>query len=106
MQELRELQKTPSADYTAAPLENNLFEWHFTIRGPPDSDFTHGIYHGKIFLPPEYPFKPPDFLLLTPNGRFEVGKKICLSISGYHPETWQPSWSSKVLHFQFWRFFF
>lgn len=30
-----------------------------------------------------------------PNGRFEVGKKICLSISGHHPETWQPSWSSK-----------
>lgn len=30
-----------------------------------------------------------------PNGRFEVGKKICLSISGHHPETWQPSWSSE-----------
>lgn len=35
------------------------------------------------------------FLYLQPNGRFEVGKKICLSISAYHPETWQPSWSSK-----------
>lgn len=31
------------------------------------------------------------------NGRFEVGKKICLSISGHHPETWQPSWSSEYL---------
>ena len=31
-----------------------------------------------------------------PNGRFEVGKKICLSISGYHPETWQPSWSIRT----------
>lgn len=34
-------------------------------------------------------------LPLKANGRFEVGKKICLSISGHHPETWQPSWSSK-----------
>jgi ubiquitin-conjugating enzyme E2 J1 len=26
------------------------------------------------------------------NGRFEVGTKICLSISAYHEETWQPAW--------------
>jgi ubiquitin-conjugating enzyme E2 J1 len=30
-----------------------------------------------------------------PNGRFEVGKKICLSITGHHPEYWQPAWGSK-----------
>ncbi|NXD14840.1 UB2J1 enzyme, partial [Nothocercus nigrocapillus] len=35
-------------------------------------------------------------LLLKANGRFEVGKKICLSISGHHPETWQPSWSIRT----------
>merc|ERR1719204_1643015 len=40
--------------------------------------------------------KPPDIIILTPNGRFEVGKKICLSISGHHPETWQPSWSIRT----------
>jgi len=47
-------------------------------------------------LPQEYPFKPPNIVLLTPNGRFEVGKKICLSISAHHPETWQPSWSIRT----------
>ncbi|KAF5892613.1 ubiquitin-conjugating enzyme E2 J1, partial [Clarias magur] len=75
---------------------DNLFEWHFSVRGPPDSDFDGGIYHGRIVLPPEYPMKPPSIILLTPNGRFEVGKKICLSISGHHPETWQPSWSIRT----------
>ena len=34
---------------------------------------------------------------LQPNGRFETGKKICLSMSAHHPETWQPSWSSKFV---------
>ena len=34
--------------------------------------------------------------IFQPNGRFEVGKKICLSISGHHPETWQPSWSIRT----------
>ena len=36
------------------------------------------------------------FIFLQPNGRFETGKKICLSISGHHPETWQPSWSIRT----------
>ena len=35
-------------------------------------------------------------VILQPNGRFETNKKICLSISGYHPETWQPSWSIRT----------
>merc|ERR1719334_2291997 len=83
-------------DYQAAPLEENLFEWHFTVRGPGDTDFEGGIYHGRIIVPTDYPMKPPDIIVLTPNGRFEVGKKICLSISGHHPETWQPSWSIRT----------
>lgn len=46
-------------------LQDNLFEWHFTVRGPPDSDFAGGRYHGRITLPPEYPMKPPSIMLLT-----------------------------------------
>ncbi len=47
------------------PFQDNLFEWHFTIRGPADSEFEGGIYHGRIVLPPEYPMKPPSIILLT-----------------------------------------
>jgi hypothetical protein len=28
-----------TADYFATPLEDNLFEWHFTVRGPESTDF-------------------------------------------------------------------
>ncbi|CAH0728549.1 unnamed protein product, partial [Brenthis ino] len=83
-------------EYCARPLEDNLFEWHFTVRGPRGTDFEGGIYHGRILLPKEYPMHPPHIILLTPNGRFEINKKICLSISGHHPETWQPSWSIRT----------
>ncbi|CAG5091572.1 Oidioi.mRNA.OKI2018_I69.PAR.g13144.t1.cds [Oikopleura dioica] len=86
----------PTYNYYAQPLEENLFEWHFTIRGPEDTVFENGIYHGRIVLPPEYPMKPPNVIFMTPNGRFELHKKICLSISGYHPETWRPSWSIRT----------
>lgn len=57
--------------------------------GPSGSDFDGGIYHGRILLSSEYPFKPPNIIFLTKNGRFEVDTKICLSISAYHPEHWQ-----------------
>jgi len=95
MREAQELAE-PTYDYFAQPLSDNLFEWHFTVRGPAETEFDGGIYHGRIVLPPDYPMKPPNIIVLTPNGRFEVGKKICLSISGYHPETWQPSWSIRT----------
>ena len=64
MREAKELQEA-TEDYSAHPLEENLFEWHFTIRGPPDSDFAGGVYHGRILLPAEYPMKPPNIILLT-----------------------------------------
>jgi ubiquitin-conjugating enzyme E2 J1 len=48
-------------------------------------------------MPAEYPFKPPAIMLLTPNGRFETRKKICLSISDFHPEQWQPAWGVRTI---------
>ncbi|OWY90522.1 Ubiquitin-conjugating enzyme E2, partial [Phytophthora megakarya] len=111
--DVREMITNPSDQYAAAPLEvsnyqhypvrsdffaqTNMFDWHFTLRGPRDTEFEGGIYHGRIILPSDYPFKPPNIMLLTPNGRFEVKKKICLSISAYHPEEWQPAWGVRLI---------
>ena len=95
--DMKELATQPSDQYQAAPREDDLFDWHFTLRGPPGTDFEGGLYHGRILLPSDYPFKPPNIIFLTPNGRFEVRKKICLSISAYHPEEWQPAWGVRTI---------
>ena len=154
-----------SLSFSLPPLlplpQDNLFEWHFTIRGPEGTEFEGGYYHGRVILPSEYPMKPPSIILMTvseyilcrehcqrvlasnlkypvtnncgiqeklacfkctlcvkhthmytyiktfcavhmlfcvcvqPNGRFALHQKICLSASSYHPELWQPSWSSE-----------
>ena len=97
MADVRELHTDPSDQYAAAPRETDIFEWDFAIRGPPGTPFEGGVYHGRIILPTEYPFKPPHIMLLTENGRWEVGKKICLSISAYHPEEWQPAWGVRTI---------
>jgi ubiquitin-conjugating enzyme E2 J1 len=82
--------------FRAYPLDGDLFEWHFTIAGPVDTPYEGGLYHGRLLLPPEYPFKPPSIIFTTPNGRFQTGVKICLSITGYHPEFWQPAWGIRT----------
>ena len=64
MKEAEELSESTS-EYFAQPLNDNLFEWHFTVRGPADSEFDGGIYHGRILLPPDYPMKPPNIIILT-----------------------------------------
>ncbi|KAG0288872.1 Ubiquitin-conjugating enzyme E2 J1 [Linnemannia gamsii] len=97
MQEARELVREPSTDFAANPLETDIFEWHFTIRGPEETEFEGGLYHGRILLPNNYPFAPPSLMFLTPNGRFELHKKVCLSITGYHPEYWQPAWGIRTV---------
>ncbi|KAI9508495.1 non-canonical ubiquitin conjugating enzyme 1 [Russula earlei] len=96
MQEARELANDPSTDYSAAPLEDDIFEWHCTLRGPSGTDFEGGLYHFRIQLPAEYPFRPPSIMLLTPNGRFELNTKICISFTNYHEELWQPAWGVRT----------
>jgi ubiquitin-conjugating enzyme E2 J1 len=46
--DVRELTKHPSSRYYAMPMEDNMFEWHFTIRGPNGTDFAGGLYHGTV----------------------------------------------------------
>jgi len=65
MSELKEMQNDSSTDFVVQPLEGNLFEWHFTMRGPSETEFEGGIYHGRITFPAEYPNKPPDIVFLT-----------------------------------------
>ena len=32
----------------------------------------------QVTFPPQYPFKPPSIVMLTPNGRFATNTKLCL----------------------------
>jgi ubiquitin-protein ligase len=54
-------------------------------RGPPDSPYAGGEYHGVLLFPSEYPFKPPGIKMYTPSGRFQQDKRICMSMSDFHP---------------------
>jgi ubiquitin-protein ligase len=86
--------KVTSTQYVRiGPFGKHLLRWHFSVSGPPSSDFANGIYHGRVLLPKDYPGSPPRIQVLTPSGRFLPGQDICLSASSFHPESWTPRWT-------------
>jgi ubiquitin-conjugating enzyme E2 J2 len=85
--------------------EQNMHNLLFAISGPPDTSFWGGVYVLKISLPQDYPYSPPDFIMLTPNGRFTPGSRICTTFSSYHPETWTPAYNLTTLLVSFVSFF-
>lgn len=70
---------------------------HYVVSGPENSPYEGGYYHGKLVFPQDFPFKPPAIYMITPNGRFRTNKKLCLSISDFHPDTWNPAWSVSTI---------
>ena len=85
------INENPSPYYEAKPSDEDMFIWYIKVKGLSD-EYSEGEYIMKIHFTDKYPFEAPDYYNLTPSGRFEVGKKICFSNSGYHADSWSPLW--------------
>ncbi|XP_020285327.1 ubiquitin-conjugating enzyme E2 J2-like [Pseudomyrmex gracilis] len=91
------LKKDPVPYVLAEPDPSDILEWHYVVIGPEKTPYEGGFYHGKLVFPMEFPFQPPSIYMTTPNGRFKVNMRLCLSISDYHPDTWNPAWSVSTI---------
>ncbi|KAL3922730.1 MAG: hypothetical protein SGILL_002050 [Bacillariaceae sp.] len=95
--ELIQLQTEPPPGIIAEPKESNILMWYYAARGPSDTPYEGGIYVGKLIFPSEYPMKAPSIIMMTPSGRFAPNTKICMSMSDFHPESWNPLWSVSTI---------
>lgn len=97
--ELQSIMKNPvmSPRIHATPNEDNILEWHYVVEGSEGTPYHGGFYHGKLIFPKEYPMKPPSVMMLTPSGRFKTNRRLCLSMSDFHPESWNPMWSVSTI---------
>jgi ubiquitin-conjugating enzyme E2 J2 len=97
--ELQSLAKDPIKNprIKVCPKESNILEMHYVIEGSADTPYHGGFYHGKLIFPKEYPLKPPSVMMCTPNGRFQPNRRLCLSMSDFHPESWNPMWSVSTI---------
>mmetsp|Transcript_311 Transcript_311/g.264 ORF Transcript_311/g.264 Transcript_311/m.264 type:complete len:145 (+) Transcript_311:28-462(+) len=79
-------------NFVYGPNPENLNEWFFVVFGL-DDHFKGGYYLGSVVCPDSYPQKPPSIKVHTMNGRFCIDEGICLSVTEYHPESWNPAWT-------------
>ena len=91
--EVKLLAQQPLHYCAAYPDESNPLIWYFLIVGQKGTDYHGGEYIGKIAHSPKYPAEPPDYYMLTPSGRYNVGSKICLTNSSYHKGDWSSTWN-------------
>jgi len=85
--------KDPVPYVAATPLPSNILEWHYVVTGPEGTPYEGGLYHGKLLFPKQFPFRPPSIYMITPSGRFKTNTRLCLSISDFHPDSWNPAWT-------------
>ncbi|CAG5136313.1 unnamed protein product [Candidula unifasciata] len=99
MRDLEELTKSPVDNVSAAPLENNMLEWHCNIRQ------DKIIFHLILFFSPDYPSKSPSAEFVPRGysyggGAVKPGRKgtqICLSIFSDF-EVVHTEWASDIGH--------
>ena len=96
LKEYRDIIKESIPNIHTKPNEDNILHWNYIIV-PNKEPYNGGYYHGILEFHNEYPMKPPSIKMYTPSGRFETGERICLSMSDYHPETWNPSWGVRTI---------
>ena len=89
--------KSPPPYIVAHPSEKNILEWHYIITGPPETPYENGQYWGTLMFPPDYPFAPPAIRMHTPSGRFQPSTRLCLSISDFHPKSFNPAWEVSTI---------
>ncbi|KAI1373125.1 ubiquitin-conjugating enzyme [Hypoxylon crocopeplum] len=95
--EYKTISENPPPYISAHPSESNILEWHYIITGPEDTPYHHGQYWGTLIFPPNYPFAPPAIRMHTPSGRFQPSTRLCLSISDFHPRSFNPAWEVSTI---------
>ncbi|MCJ1477199.1 Ubiquitin-conjugating enzyme E2 6 [Lambiella insularis] len=95
--EYQTIQQNPPPYIVAHPSESNILEWHYILTGPPKTPYEGGQYWGTLMFPPEYPFAPPAIRMHTPSGRFQPSTRLCLSISDFHPKSFNPAWEVSTI---------
>ena len=91
------LSQSPPPYISAHPSEQNILEWHYVLTGPPGTPYDGGQYWGSLVFPSDYPFAPPSIRMHTPSGRFRCSERLCLSISDFHPKSFNPAWEVSTI---------
>jgi len=89
--EFADLAKNPVENFELMKYPLKPLQWHFVFRGPKNTPFENGEYHGDLFFKNIFPFNPPILTFNFYNGRILRGHKI----HAIEPRWWNCSMSTR-----------
>ncbi|KAK8858555.1 hypothetical protein IAR55_002784 [Kwoniella newhampshirensis] len=89
--ELAELLSSPPEYITVIPNEENLYQWHVVIKGPPNTPYAKGRFGISVAFSTDYPFKPPliQFKTKMYHPNIDSDGNICIGL--LKTENWKPA---------------
>ena len=89
--DVRKLERDPPDLVLGFGLQAKSKWLRVALQGPPETPYDRGVYIVQIDIPAHYPHKAPKIKVLTPSGRFETQKQICVDgLTSMHEESWNP----------------
>lgn len=70
----------------AISSDDKPYIWYVLLSGfsGDDNEFEGGEYLVRMEAPEKFPYEPPSFYFMTPNGVYGVETKVCIHIGEYH----------------------
>ena len=56
---MADINRDPHDNITAGPSGSDIYHWKAFITGPSDTPYADGVFFLNIYIPEDYPFKPP-----------------------------------------------
>lgn len=83
--------KNPNEFLKFIICEEDTTKWFILMHGfsGAKDEFVGGEYLVRIHLPPNFPFEPPQFYFMTPQGLYGLETKVCVSIGEYHKDEYR-----------------
>lgn len=71
--------------------EEDPQKWYIIIRNIQgnNGEFNGGEYLFRMIAPNNFPYGPPEFYAMTPNGLYNLEVKVCISIGVYHADQYR-----------------
>lgn len=80
------------------PDPENMLDVYALMEGPEDTPYAGGIYLMLVKCPEDFPFAAPVVKVLTPSGRFEPNRALCIAgVTHMHAEQWVPKQLVQIL---------
>ena len=85
--------KEPNEFIKFALDDDDPYTWYIMVHNIAGSkdEYLGGEYIFKFILPKDFPYSPPKFYALTPNGLYDYNKICCISIGEFHKDDYRTS---------------